>query len=492
MKTGKWAARAAALGLSLSMALGVGLATEAESATDRAWDLIADTFVEMANEAREDPQRLAEVTPETTLVWESIDEQTWEGSQSPLEVCTMEVDGKTMRYTLEVVGEPDEDGLYPLYITLHGGGGAPPEINDVEWNTMSRYYRMSVENGIYVAVRGMEDVWNLHFVEDAFPMYDRLIENMVMLMDADPNRVYLLGFSAGGDGVYAVAPRMADRFAAVNMSSGHPNGISLLNTANLPFEIQTGIRDYYTEDAMRAVRNAEYEETLNGYQEKYGCPYIHRVLVHVPWGHNFVDYVGEGDGCVLKDPAEYARRAETEHIPEMFCQLQQQCTGSDNIIELSYAYGNEALDNAIMTAVTDTLGLELLKNENTNAVTWVSSFTRTAAPDSLVWDLSTRASSRKNKACYWLRAEYDVNAGVIQAVYDQETNTVYLKTDGKVNGAYSVLANPNLMDYDRPLKIVTETGEKTVELEADPETVARSLKETGDPYLAWTMEIPVE
>ena len=31
-----------------------------------------------------------------------------------------------------------------------------------------------------------------------------------------------------------LAPRLADRFAAVNMSSGHPNGVSLLNLANCP------------------------------------------------------------------------------------------------------------------------------------------------------------------------------------------------------------------------------------------------------------------
>ncbi len=64
---------------------------------------------------------------------------------------------------------------------------------------MTEYYKYSVENGIYVAVRGIEDVWNMHFLEEAYPMYDRLIEDMVMFSNADPNRVYLLGFSSGGD-----------------------------------------------------------------------------------------------------------------------------------------------------------------------------------------------------------------------------------------------------------------------------------------------------
>ena len=39
----------------------------------------------------------------------------------------------------------------------------------------------------------------------------------IVFEDVDPNRVYLLGYSAGGDGVYQLAPRMADRFAAASM-----------------------------------------------------------------------------------------------------------------------------------------------------------------------------------------------------------------------------------------------------------------------------------
>ena len=76
-----------------------------------------------------------------------------------------------------------------------------------------------------------------------------------------PNRVYLLGFSAGGDGVYAIAPRMADRFAAVNQSSGHPNGVTLLNNANLPTCIQSGIRDTMF-SPKRSVASAGFDQQL--------------------------------------------------------------------------------------------------------------------------------------------------------------------------------------------------------------------------------------
>lgn len=38
--------------------------------------------------------------------------------------------GMTMRFFMETIGKPDEKGLYPLYIALHGGGGGPEEINN--------------------------------------------------------------------------------------------------------------------------------------------------------------------------------------------------------------------------------------------------------------------------------------------------------------------------------------------------------------------------
>ena len=54
-----------------------------------------------------------------------------------------------------------------------------------------------------------------------------------MLGDVDPNRVYIMGYSAGGDGVYQLAPRMADRWAAAAMMAGHPNDASPLGLRNI-------------------------------------------------------------------------------------------------------------------------------------------------------------------------------------------------------------------------------------------------------------------
>jgi hypothetical protein len=67
---------------------------------------------------------------------------------------------------------------------------------------------------------------------------------MIAFHDVDPNRIYLMGRSAGGDGVYQLAPRMADRFAAAAMSAGHPNEASPLGLRNIPFAIHMGELDH--------------------------------------------------------------------------------------------------------------------------------------------------------------------------------------------------------------------------------------------------------
>ena len=392
-------------------------------------------------------------------------------------------DGKSMRFFMEIIGEPDENGRYPLYITLHGGGGGPEEGNNDEWITMSYYYKGAVGSGIYVACRGITDTWDLHFREDSYPLYDRLIEAMIVLHGADPDRVYLLGFSAGGDGVYQVSPRLADRFAAVNMSSGHPNGVSLLNLANCPICLQAGVRDWYDEDAMRSIRAAEFEETLSGFREKYGFGYEHRIFIHVPAGHNYVDNE-DTDALVLSSPALFAERAVGMDALGVFLEVMEECGLKRDVSELSYypCEDSEVFDIGITEAVTDTLGLETV-TENTNAVGYVSQFTRDPAPARLVWDLSTRARTREKNSFYWLEADPSVDRGIITAEYDASANTITVEKDAEVNGDFAILFNPSLVDVSRPVTIRTGDIEIIVRVNPSEEFLRDSIIENGDPAL---------
>ncbi|MEO1614836.1 MAG: transglutaminase domain-containing protein [Planctomycetota bacterium] len=145
-----------------------------------------------------------------------------------------------MPFDYKVFGEKPEGGR-SLYISMHGGGGAPKAVNDRQWENQKRLYQP--EEGVYVAPRAPTDTWNLWHQGHIDPLFVRLIENMVAFEDVRWDRVYLMGYSAGGDGVYQLAPRMSDRWAAAAMMAGHPNETSPLGLRNVPFALQMGGQD---------------------------------------------------------------------------------------------------------------------------------------------------------------------------------------------------------------------------------------------------------
>ena len=397
-------------------------------------------------------------------------------------VMTVKYGDKVMRCLCQEIGEADADGTRPLYIGLHGGGGGPSEGNDEQWMEMAQYYSAGIRNGLYIACRGITDTWDLHFQPESYPLLDTLIEAMVYLYHVDPNRVYLLGFSAGGDGVYQLSPRLADRFAAVNMSSGHPNSVSLLNLANCPICLQVGVRDFYTDTAMRSVRAAEFEKTLTEYHDKYGFGYTHKVFVHVPAGHNFNDYQ-TNQSTVLKDPAAYAEAAKDPQFLYKFLKTRG-TEDLEDVMGLSYEYADfdEVFDKAVTDVVTKELGLET-ETVNTSAVDYVSQFRRDPAPAQLVWDLSTRAEERQKNSFYWLEAPKEMNVGVITASYDAETNTITVEPDSEVNGDFAILFHPALVDVSRTVTIRTGDITRQVIVHPSEEFLKASILESGDPEM---------
>ena len=124
---------------------------------------------------------------------------------------------------------------------MHGGGAAPAQVNDQQWQNQIRLYQP--KDGIYVAPRAPTNTWNLWHEEHIDPMFEQLIADYVALRGVNPNKIYLMGYSARGDGVWQLAPRIADHFAAAAMMAGHPNESSLLGLRNLPFAMFVGAND---------------------------------------------------------------------------------------------------------------------------------------------------------------------------------------------------------------------------------------------------------
>ena len=84
-----------------------------------------------------EPSLIPKSKMDTTLteVWTQhcSEQQQDEMRQKELQTLVVEKDGVKMRYSQSRKGERPLDG-YPLYIALHGGGGAPASVNDQQWN----------------------------------------------------------------------------------------------------------------------------------------------------------------------------------------------------------------------------------------------------------------------------------------------------------------------------------------------------------------------
>ncbi len=188
---------------------------------------------------------------------------------------------KKMKY--EVVRFGSKTGKQPLFISMHGGGGAPAEVNESQWvNQVKLGQAYKPASGLYVAPRAPTDSWNLWHEAHIDPLFDRLIQNMVVFDDADPDRVYIMGYSAGGDGVYQLAPRMSDRWAAASMMAGHPNETSPLGLRNIGFTLHVGADDAaYNRNKI----GGEWATKLDDLQKADPKGYQHFVHVHKGCAH---------------------------------------------------------------------------------------------------------------------------------------------------------------------------------------------------------------
>ncbi|HEX6243751.1 MAG TPA: hypothetical protein VFZ61_22710, partial [Polyangiales bacterium] len=151
--------------------------------------------------------------------------------------------GKTLRYYMAKRGAEPAGGR-SLFISMHGGGNAPAATNDSQWrNQISLVSGYNPKDAIWIAPRAPIDDWNMWFIEGIDALFERLITDMIVFEGVNPNKVYLNGYSAGGDGVYQLGPRMGERWAGAGMSAGHPNASSPLSLRNVPFAIHVGGND---------------------------------------------------------------------------------------------------------------------------------------------------------------------------------------------------------------------------------------------------------
>ena len=130
---------------------------------------------------------------------------------------------------------------------MHGGGGTTQEFNDSQWRHMQIYYRdqKSVGGYAYLALRAPNNTWNGFYDQYVWPLVTELITQCAVCAEIDTSKVFLMGYSHGGYGAFAIGPNIPDRFAWVHASAAAPSpGISPAhNLRNVRFTYMIGERD---------------------------------------------------------------------------------------------------------------------------------------------------------------------------------------------------------------------------------------------------------
>jgi len=193
---------------------------------------------------------------------------------SEMKARLIKINNREIKFDIKFFGKKSEQG-WSLFFSLHGGGGEPKSENDRLWIRHKTLYEL--ENGILFTPRSPTNTWNMWHQSHVDTFFNRIIQNMITFHDVDPNKIYLMGRSAGGDGVYQLAPRMADRFAAAAMSAGHPNEASPLGLRNLPFTIHVGEHDNLYNRNKVAI---DWGDQLKVLQKNDPKGYVHFVKIY--------------------------------------------------------------------------------------------------------------------------------------------------------------------------------------------------------------------
>ncbi|MDP7006012.1 MAG: hypothetical protein QF718_07370, partial [Phycisphaerales bacterium] len=205
--------------------------------------------------------------------------QLWNQRKVVIEDNIIEYDGKAMPFWFTTYGDAPF-GEKSLWISMHGGGGTTPEVNDSQWQNQKQLY--APEEGVYVAPRAPTNTYDLWHQSHIDPMFEKLIAYMIKTQGVDPNKVYIIGYSAGGDGAYQLAPRMADRLAAAGMMAGHPNETVPDGLRNIGFALHVGAEDNAYD---RNKIGKQWKEKLSELQEADPDGYAHQAVIHKDKGH---------------------------------------------------------------------------------------------------------------------------------------------------------------------------------------------------------------
>ncbi len=209
-----------------------------------------------------------------------------------------------MKFTTQIFGEKPKDGR-SLYISLHGGGGTTPKANDQQWENQKKLY--TPKEGVYFVPRSPANTWNMWHDYPMDELLAEVIKSEIAIDDVNPDKVYVMGYSAGGDGVFQLAPRLADYWGAAAMMAGHPGDAQILNLKNIPFTAFVGGKDaaYKRNELV-----AQWGKRLDSLEKVYPGSFIHDTHVYADMPH----WMGRKDTIAVPWMAAYKRNALPKDI----------------------------------------------------------------------------------------------------------------------------------------------------------------------------------
>lgn len=128
------------------------------------------------------------------------------------------------------------DGL-PLIVTLHSRSASGRNLADVDmFGTIDALHSGMELDAVVLAPQATGDSWDVEKI-----MND--VDRVVATCNIDPNRIYAIGMSMGGNGVAELAAACPDRFAAAIILAGSLTKGDVANLNKLPLWVIRGLND---------------------------------------------------------------------------------------------------------------------------------------------------------------------------------------------------------------------------------------------------------
>ncbi|KAK6209370.1 hypothetical protein LQW54_006358 [Pestalotiopsis sp. IQ-011] len=319
----------------------------------------------------------------------------------------------------------------------------------------------------------------MHFTGASYVLIERLVENMILFgakdksrekpVVIDPNRAYLIGFSAG----------------AVNMGGGHPGSVILgaevqsppprtntilRNLANTPICVQVDERnsEYAGRSQFVAQSAQDLDEVQAYYTRTFQCItspiYTHDTFIH-PTDPDPQQKPNESDWEYNRTRIYHRHNAWEK---TNFKRSDPNKPRPQQSVICNYAPWRKGWINGNPSAARETV------ERYTNAIDWLNLYKRTTSPQAIMWDMSRSRPGDNdqfdNKVFgglsgnvaqnYWLdvsgKPAEDFGT-LIEARIDYDTSTIHVTAAGKY---MRILLRPEMVRDMSNVKVQIKIGDQ--------------------------------